>query len=83
MARRCAVVVPGQRPFTEFVEEGWSGSFFRPGSPESAAVCVRALLADPDRRSEYGRHGRESVLARFAPEPALAVLARELARLAP
>jgi glycosyltransferase involved in cell wall biosynthesis len=83
MARRCAVVVPDQRPFTEFVEEGWSGSCFQPGSPESAAACVRDLLADPARRSEYGRHGREAVLARFAPEPALAVLARELERLAP
>jgi glycosyltransferase involved in cell wall biosynthesis len=78
MARRCAVVVPDQQPFTEFVEEGVSGSLFRPGSPESAADRVRELLGDAARRREYGRRGRETILARFAPEPALAVLAREL-----
>lgn len=82
MARRCAVAVPDQRPFTEFVEEGVSGSVFAPGSPDSAAARVAELLADSARRSAYGRQGRETVLARFAPEPALAVLARELERVA-
>jgi glycosyltransferase involved in cell wall biosynthesis len=82
MARRCAVVVPDQRPFTELVREGWSGSCFQPASMESAAACVRDLLTDGVRRRELGRRGRESVLERFAPEPALAVLARELGRLA-
>ncbi|HKV10301.1 MAG TPA: glycosyltransferase family 4 protein [Thermoanaerobaculia bacterium] len=78
MARQCAVVVPNQAPFTEFVEEGVSGSLFQPGSPESAAGCVRGLLRDAERRRACGRRGRQTILARFAPEPALAVLAREL-----
>jgi glycosyltransferase involved in cell wall biosynthesis len=82
MARQCPVVVPDRPPFTEFVEDGASGSSFPPGSAEGAADRVQALLADASLRARYGRRGRESVLARFAPEPALAALARELRSLA-
>lgn len=81
MARRCAVVVPDQQPFTEFVEEGVTGSLFAPGSSASAADRIAELLADADRRDAYGQRAREAVLARFAPGPALDLLAWELWRL--
>jgi glycosyltransferase involved in cell wall biosynthesis len=82
MARACAVAVPGRPPFTEFVEEGRTGSFLPPGPAEMGADQVAALLADPGLRAAYGRQARESVLARFAPEPALAELARALREVA-
>jgi glycosyltransferase involved in cell wall biosynthesis len=78
MARGCAVLAPDQPPFPEFVEEGRTGSLYPPGSTEAAADCVQALLADPARRAAWGGRARESILARFAPEPALAELARAL-----
>lgn len=82
MARRCAVAAPGQGPFTEFVTEGATGALFTPSSVDSAAACLARLLADGDLRSRLGARARESILERFAPEPALVVLARELQRLA-
>jgi glycosyltransferase involved in cell wall biosynthesis len=82
MARGCAVLVPDQGPFTEYVEEGVTGSLYRPGSARSAADHLQALLADGGLREACGRRARVSVLERFAPEPALAVLAAELERAA-
>ena len=82
MARRCPVAVPDQPPFTEFVQDGQTGVLFPPGSAEAAAGRVRELLEDTGLRSRLGNQARESVLARFAPEPALAGLATELRRLA-
>jgi glycosyltransferase involved in cell wall biosynthesis len=82
MARRCAVAAPDQSPFPELVERGKTGSLFLPGSADSAADRLQELLADPDLRTAYGCRARHSVLARFAPEPALAVLVRELRRAA-
>lgn len=81
MARRCAVVVPDQPPFTEFVEEGVTGSLFTPGSATSAAGRIEEMLAGADRRAACGGRAREAILARFAPGPALDVLAWELWRL--
>jgi len=78
MARGCAVAAPDQPPFTEFVTEAQSGTLFRPGSPESAANQIQNLLEDRELRSRCGRKARETVLARFAPEPALKVLAETL-----
>ena len=83
MARGCAVLVPDQGPFTEYVEEGVTGGLYRPGSPRSAADRLQALLADGGLREACGRRARASVLERFGPGPALAVLAAELRRLVP
>ncbi len=83
MARRCAVAVPDQSPFPEFVEPGRTGALFTPGDAASAAGRLQELLADADLRADLGKRGRERVLARFAPGPALAVLAAELRRMAP
>lgn len=80
MARRCAVAVPDQSPFPEFVEAGKTGALFTPGAAESAADRIQELIADAPRRAALGGRAREAVLARFAPEPALAVLAEELRR---
>jgi glycosyltransferase involved in cell wall biosynthesis len=81
MARRCAVAAPDHSAFPEFVLPGRTGSLFPPGSAESAADRVQELMASPELRARLGARARESVLERFAPEPALAVLARELRRL--
>jgi glycosyltransferase involved in cell wall biosynthesis len=82
MARRCAVAAPDQAPFPELVEPGKTGALFTPGSAASAADRVQELIADAGLRADLGRRAREAVLARFAPEPALAVLAEELRRVA-
>jgi glycosyltransferase involved in cell wall biosynthesis len=82
MARGCAVLVPDQGPFTEYVEEGVTGSLYRPGSARSAADRLQALLADGGLRESCGRRARRVVSERFAPEPALAMLAAELTRAA-
>ncbi len=82
MARRCAVLVPDSGPFTDFVADGVSGGLYRPGSARSAADRLQALLGDARLREECGRRAREVVLERFAPGPALAVLAAELERAA-
>ena len=82
MARRCAVAAPDQSPFPEFVEPGKTGALFTPGSVESAAGRIQELILDAGLRAEMGGRAREAVLARFAPAPALAVLAAELRRLA-
>ncbi len=83
MARRCAVAAPDHSAFPEFVLPGKTGSLFTPGSIDSAADRLQELLADAPLRERLGDEARRSVLARYAPEPALAVLAAELRRLEP
>lgn len=82
MARRCAVAAPDHSAFPEFVHPGKTGSLFTPGSVESAADSIQELLGDAALREWLGGQARESVLERYAPEPALATLAAELRRLA-
>jgi glycosyltransferase involved in cell wall biosynthesis len=81
MARRCAVAAPDQAPFPDLVEPGRTGALFTPGSTESAADRLQELIADASLRAALGGRAREAVLARFAPEVALGVLAGELQRL--
>jgi glycosyltransferase involved in cell wall biosynthesis len=79
MARGCAVAAPDRTPFTEFVTHGETGVLFRAdGSWREAADIVAALLADGPGRRSLGETARASILARHAPEPALAALAAEL-----
>jgi glycosyltransferase involved in cell wall biosynthesis len=80
MARGCAVAAPHQSPFPEFIAPGRTGALFTPNSAGSAADALQGLIADAPLRADLGRRGRESILERFAPEPALAVLAAELRR---
>ena len=81
MARRCAVAAPDQAPFPELVEPGRTGTLFTPGAAESAADRLQELIADAGLRAALGGRAREAVLARFAPEVALGVLAGELRRI--
>jgi len=76
MARGCAVLAPAVPPFPELVEEA-SCLFAADDLGDAAAKALR-LLRDDGRREEAGRRGRERALARFAPEVAIAALAREL-----
>jgi len=78
MSRRCAVVVPSRGPFSEFVRDGRSGLFYEIGSPKGAARALESLISDSERRKAFGDEGRKEVLARYAPEVALGLLAREL-----
>jgi glycosyltransferase involved in cell wall biosynthesis len=80
MARRCAVAAPRHSAFPEFVEPGRTGALFTPGDANSAADRIQELIANAALRADLGGRARESVLARYAPEPALAVLAEELRR---
>lgn len=82
MARRCPVLVPASGPFDEFVQDGVSGGFYRPGAAKSAADRLAGFLADAALREACGRRAREVILERYAPGPAVAVLAGELGRLA-
>jgi glycosyltransferase involved in cell wall biosynthesis len=76
MARGCAVLAPARPPFPELVEE--PASLFTADDLGDAAAKAARLLRDGALREQVGRRGRERVLARFAPEVAIAALASEL-----
>jgi glycosyltransferase involved in cell wall biosynthesis len=76
MARGCAVLVPDQEPFRELVPE--TACRYAPGSRADAARRARALLVDRALRERVAQAGRETVLARCAPEVALGALAAAL-----
>jgi glycosyltransferase involved in cell wall biosynthesis len=78
MARACAVVVPSEGPFREFVEERVHGVHYTLGNPIEAAEKILALFRDTALRTLYGSQARESILERYSPEVALEVLARGL-----
>jgi len=54
--------IPGVR---EVVTDGVEGLLADPVHPEDLAAKIRTLLADPDRRVEMGRRGRDKVESRF------------------
>jgi len=78
MARGCAVVVPDQGPFPEFVEHGSNGLRYRSGSTAQAASMVAKFLRDEPFRARCGARARDSILQKHAPEYALRLLAEEL-----
>jgi glycosyltransferase involved in cell wall biosynthesis len=47
---------------------GPAGILVPPGDPESLAQAVSSLLADPGRRRDLGRIGREWIAAEFSVE---------------
>jgi glycosyltransferase involved in cell wall biosynthesis len=81
MARACAVLVPDQPPFSEYVLA--AESRYRPGAMDSACEAAAHLLASPSLRQRLALEGREIALARFAPDVAIGSLARELHALFP
>jgi len=54
--------IPGVR---EVVTDGVEGLLADPVHPEDLAAKIRTLLANPDRRAEMGRRGRDKVESRF------------------
>jgi glycosyltransferase involved in cell wall biosynthesis len=50
----------------EVVDEGRDGLIVPQRQPEALADAIEALLADPARRAEFGRHAAASVRRRFA-----------------
>jgi glycosyltransferase involved in cell wall biosynthesis len=82
MARGCGVAVPDNAPFDEFVLDGETGLRFPPEDPAAAARAVARLLADAPLRKRLGTEGRQLMIARHAPDVALAALASELYALA-
>ena len=57
-------VSPGVR---EVVTHGADGLVVSPGNTSRFADALATLMADPDLRRSYGRHGHDS-MQRFAPE---------------
>lgn len=49
----------------ELVEDGLSGLLVPPGDAAKLAEAISALLADPARRAQMGRRGREKVVSEF------------------
>jgi glycosyltransferase involved in cell wall biosynthesis len=52
----------------ELIVDGETGSIVEPENPEAMGAALRTLAADPARREELGRNGRERVTARFSAE---------------
>ena len=50
----------------DIVRDGRNGFLVPPGDVEALAGAVRACMADPERRRELGRNGREDVAAGFS-----------------
>ena len=50
-------------PLREVIEHGVNGLLFEPLNEESLTECLRALLADPERRQRIGRTARDRVLS--------------------
>ena len=78
MARGCAVVVPAEGPFREFVTSGEHGFDYPLGDAAQAAQQIKQLLEKEPLRRSLGENGRTSIVARHGPQVALGVLAGEL-----
>jgi glycosyltransferase involved in cell wall biosynthesis len=78
MARECAVLAPNEGPFPEYVRDRVNGLLYKPGSVADAADRAVEVLQNGELRQAIGRQARVDILETFAPERALAVLAREL-----
>jgi glycosyltransferase involved in cell wall biosynthesis len=68
MAAGVPVVATRVGGVPELVEDGVSGLLVEPGRPESIAVAIGELLADPDRARQLGSAGRRLARERFSVE---------------
>jgi glycosyltransferase involved in cell wall biosynthesis len=66
LASGIPVVASRTGPASEIVREGETGFLFTPGDPVGLARALACLLADPERRHEMGRRGRQDAVERFA-----------------
>jgi aminoglycoside phosphotransferase (APT) family kinase protein len=78
MAAERPVVAPAISGIPELVDHGVNGLLVEPGNPDALADAIAALLADPERRGELGRRGREKVLDAFRLDACTGALLREL-----
>ena len=65
MAAGLPVIATDVGALREEVEEGLSGLMVKPRDPNAIGEAVRALIADPARREQMGRAGRELAEQRF------------------
>lgn len=65
MAKEVPVVSTVIAGIPELIESGVDGLLVPPSDPGALAVAVAGLLADPVRRRELGRRGREKVLRHY------------------
>ena len=62
---RRSVVASNVGGLPDTVQHGVSGLLVPPGDPAALADAVAELIADPPRREEMGRQGRDYCLRRF------------------
>jgi glycosyltransferase involved in cell wall biosynthesis len=62
MACGVPVVQPRTGSFPEILEATGGGVLCPPGDPDALAAALSELLADPARRAELARRGRDSVV---------------------
>jgi glycosyltransferase involved in cell wall biosynthesis len=62
MASGVPVVQPRVGSFPEILEATGGGVLCSPGDPDALASALAGLLADPGRRAELARRGRDSVV---------------------
>ncbi|HEV8264762.1 MAG TPA: glycosyltransferase [Gemmatimonadales bacterium] len=78
MAAERPVIAPAISGVPELVDHGVTGLLVEPGNPDALADAIAALLADPERRRQLGRRGREQVLRAFRLDACAAALLRDL-----
>jgi glycosyltransferase involved in cell wall biosynthesis len=81
MARGCAVVVPSEGPFCEFVTDGVHGWIYQLGSSKDGAEKIDSLLNNSQLRAAFGQSGRQNILEKHSAVNALGVLASAVQRL--
>ncbi|MEN3613993.1 glycosyltransferase family 1 protein [Plantactinospora sp. ZYX-F-223] len=64
MASGLPVVAPAAGGPLDLVRDGRTGHLVPPDDPDAFTAAIAGLVADPDRRAEYGRAGRAAVRGR-------------------
>jgi L-malate glycosyltransferase len=68
MASEVPVIATRVGGLPEVVEEGETGYLFEVGDTEGMADAAAALLADEEKREQFGKRGREIAIGRFSTE---------------
>jgi glycosyltransferase involved in cell wall biosynthesis len=68
LAAGVPVVQPRLGPFTELVEATGGGMLYEPNDAATLARTLGEMVADGERRAEFGRKGREGVVKGFTTE---------------